>query len=68
MKIEHTDINFRHETINGVLYLPDTDNPSPLVIHLNGMPGLEPEKEGERSITNLCWGKQISRMITCWGC
>ena len=48
MKIEHTDINFRQETINGVLYLPDTENPSPLVVHLNGMPGLEPEKEGER--------------------
>ena len=48
MKIEHTDINFRGETINGVLYLPESKNPSPLILHLNGMPGLEPEQERER--------------------
>ncbi len=48
MKIEQTNINFREETINGVLYLPETKNPSPLILHLNGMPGLEPEKERER--------------------
>ncbi|MHA1198771.1 MAG: alpha/beta hydrolase [Candidatus Heimdallarchaeaceae archaeon] len=48
MKIEHSDINFREETINGVLYLPEDKKPSPLIVHLNGMPGLEPEKEGER--------------------
>ncbi len=53
MKIEHTDINFRHETINGVLYLPDTKSPSPLILHLNGMPGLEPENEGERFAKDL---------------
>ena len=46
MIIEHGDINFRDETINGVLYLPETREPSPLIIHLNGMPGLEPENEG----------------------
>ena len=48
MKVEPTDINFRQETIDGVLYLPEKKAPSPLVVHLNGMPGLEPEREGER--------------------
>jgi len=48
VKIEHSDINFREETLNGVLYLPENKDPSPLIIHLNGMPGIEPEKEGER--------------------
>ncbi len=53
MKIEPTDINFRQETINGVLYLPETIKSAPLVVHLNGMPGLEPEKEGERYAEDL---------------
>lgn len=53
MKIEYTDINFRNETINGVLYLPESQYPVPLVVHLNGMPGLEPEKEGERFAQEL---------------
>ncbi len=53
MKIEYTDINFRNETINGVLYLPNKNKPAPLVIHLNGMPGLEPETEGERFAKEL---------------
>ena len=45
---EFVQIKFRKEIINGMLFLPDTDEPVPLVVHLNGMPGFEPEQEEER--------------------
>ncbi len=41
-------IEFRQETVHGILYLPNENNEYPLVIHLNGMPGFAPEKEKNR--------------------
>ncbi len=48
MKKEFIQIQFRKELINGMLFLPDSKKPAPLVLHLNGMPGFEPEKEETR--------------------
>ncbi|MHA1304183.1 MAG: alpha/beta hydrolase family protein [Candidatus Heimdallarchaeaceae archaeon] len=42
------DIAYRKETLHGILYIPDGDGPFPLVIRLNGMPGLSPEEEEKR--------------------
>jgi len=48
MKKEFIQIQFRKELINGMLFLPDSKKPAPLVLHLNGMPGFEPEEEETR--------------------
>jgi len=48
MKKEFLQIQFRKELINGMLFLPDSKKPVPLILHLNGMPGFEPEEEGNR--------------------
>ncbi|MCG3216153.1 MAG: prolyl oligopeptidase family serine peptidase [Candidatus Heimdallarchaeota archaeon] len=48
MKVEGHEIPFREERIDGYLYLPEKEEQSPLIIALNGMPGLDPIKEKDR--------------------
>ena len=53
MKKEFLQIQFRKELINGMLFLPDSKKTAPLVLHLNGMPGFEPEEEGTRLASHI---------------
>ncbi len=53
MKITLYDVKYRENIIHGILYHPEGKGPFPLIIRLNGMPGLSPEDEKTRLASKM---------------